>query len=373
MKNRYWKAAGIAALAVMGAAALVVLFLTVGRQLWTHTSYRIEWETEVGNDASTLFSELGGSLLVIGRDSVTCMSAGGSRRWVEPCSMSDPVPVKKGDTCLIYDRSGKSFLICRESGVSGSGTAQGMITGGDVAENGTCVLRTEENTASLLSFCRSSGEALKIQIRSPLADTGYPLAFGLSPGGQQLAVSYYYIADGQGHCKVVFYDFREGEEADRRVGEFDFASENIFVPKLSYPRNDLAYAVTDEGITVFDVASRTQIVRKDIHVEGDILQVFTDEEHIGLLIYNGGYYLNIYSVDGKLIQQLPQSTAFEHYFFQSGCVGMYTENHCRIISFSGRLRFDMDLINPVRAFLPLGGFGSNYLVTMDELQRIRLK
>ena len=62
-----------------------------------------------------------------------------------------------------------------------------------------------------------------------------------------------------------------------------------------------------------------------------------------------------------------------HFFFQGENVGMYADHRCRLVSFSGRVRFDLEFVNEVYAFLPGKSFGSCMLATMGELQGIRLR
>ena len=355
-------------------AAGVAGFRYVADRLWTHTSYRIAWGKEMtGAESASYVSFCGGSV-VITRDSVRFVDAKGVQRWSAACDMRSPSWAVRENYLLVYDNGGQSFIICGADGKTGGGVTSLPVTGGDIAATGVAVLRTEESTATNLGYYRSNGEALRVSIRSPLGDQGYPLDFGVSDNGQQLAVAYYSLKGGRGSSVVVFYDFEKGDEVTRQTASFDYTAGGEFIPRMVYAGNTAAYAVYDGGVIFYDVSDRTHITEKRVPVSGQIRSVFADDKHVGLVLSEDGTQsISVFDLDGGSRAGIDVVGGCSHFFFQGENVGMYADHRCRLVSFSGRVRFDLEFVNEVYAFLPGKSFGSCMLATMGELQGIRLR
>ena len=372
--RRHRKGLLILALALAFVAVGTFAFRFVADRLWTHTSYRVLWEHMLTGAESSEYLGFAGGTAIVTRDGVRFVDSGGKQRWNTAFDMVDPTCAVRSGYLLVYDCRGQSFVICTKDGKAGGGVTSLPITGGDIAATGVCVLRTEEATASILSYYRSSGEALKVSIRSPLGDQGYPLDFSVSDNGQQLAISYYNLSGGRGSCRVVFYDFEKGDEKSRQTASFDYSPGGEYIPSLTYSSDTSAYAVTDRGLKIYNVSDRRSITQSSVDVEGQIRSVFADRNYIGLIVDDGSSRkIRVYAVDGTQKAVLDTIDGFTHYFFQDDNVGMYAEHRCRLVSFTGRIRFDLDFLNSVYAFLPGKTFGNCVLATMGELQGIRLR
>ena len=172
-----------------------------------------------------------------------------------------------------------------------------------------------------------------------------------------------------------FYDFQEGkDQADRVVGSFAYSASDTYIPKVIYLSDKKAAAVGDNLLSFFDVSKRTDIRRKDIEISGEIQRIFYNESYLGLIVRETDTYrLLVYSADGEKKAGLEQDKLYNGYAFQGEQVLMFQSDFCRIISFSGRVRFEKQFGNTLYTVLPAGNLGSCYLVTMEELQKIHLR
>lgn len=365
-------------IAVIAAAVILVLAFLVwltAEKLWRYKTYEVSWRTDISNASSAGYTPYGDGIVVMNKDGATYYDSKGTKVWSAPYDMSNPRAAVKGDYILIYDRKGKNFSICNKSGITGSGTTSQIITKGVIASTGVTVLQTEDKDASLITYYRNSGEELQVSIRNPLQTDGYPLDISVSPNGQQLAVSYYSIAEGVGTSSISFYDFEKGKEAaDRVVAAFDYSGNGAYVPKIVYLNDAQAFAVGDCCISFFDVSQRTAISKKDIAIDGEIQRIFYNNDYIGLVVREeDGYKLRIYTADGKESAVTAQEKVHTGYAFQQKNVVMYDADYCEIQSFSGRIRFAREFGNSLYTVIPGAKFGTYYLATMEELQKIRLR
>lgn len=369
------KASEVMGIVGASAALIALIIWLIAGKLWRYATYEISWKADVSNAASAGYVSYGDGVVILNKDGAAYFDSKGRKVWSDPYDMSNPKAAVQGNYILIYDLNGKSFSICNQSGVTGSGTTSQTITKGAIAATGVTVLQMEDKDASLISYYRNNGEELQVSIRNPLQTDGYPLDISISPGGQQLAVAYYSISEGVGTSHISFYDFEKGKEiSDRIVADFDYAETGAYVPKVVYLSDSLAFAAGDSCISFFDVSDRTAISRKDIAIEGEIQRLFYNSTYIGLvLLTQYGYEMRVYSVQGELTAALEQEKLHSGYAFQEKNVVMYDTDYCGIQAFSGRTRFAKVFENDLYAVIPTAKFGSCYLATMEELQRIKLR
>lgn len=363
------------AAAVVVAVIIVIVYLLAHKYLWKYTTYETAWSVDVVNASGSGYIAFEDGFIVLNRDGASFYSAGGTQVWSAPYDMRTPTAVSEEGYALIYDQGGRDFLICDKTGKTGEGTTSLAITKGDIAQTGVCVLQTEDSQASLITYYRNNGEELQVSIRTPVATNGYPLDISLSPGGQQLAVSYYYMTEGTGNCRVDFYDFEEGRDlSDKIVASFDYRESGSYVPKVMYVTDSTAYAIGDNVISFFDCTNRLNITKNDAEQVGQIQRLFNGKGRLGVVTSGDeGVYLDIYAADGSREYRLKQDAVFDAYFFHEKNVVMYTSDRCRIESFSGRLRFDMEFGNSIYALMPTSEFGSYYMAAMNAVQKINLK
>lgn len=363
-------AASICAVLLIGLLTVYVL-----KYFWKYSSYDIVWNTEVVNASSASYVSFCDGVVVLNKDGAAYYDVKGNKVWSCPYDMSNPRAVVEGEYILIYDLKGKDFSICNRAGKTGSSITALPITKGDIAATGVVVLQIEDTASSLLTYYRNTGKELQVSIYVPLQTDGYPLDISISPNGQQLAVAYYGISGAKGSSRVDFYDFQEGKnQADRIVASFDYRETDTYVPEVIYLTDKRAVAMGDNRISFFDVTKRTDILRKDVEISGEIQRIFYDENNVGFLVREeDAYQLQVYSAAGDWRATVEQDRLYNGYAFQGDAILMYQSDFCRIMHMNGRERFEKQFGNTLYTVLPGESFGSCYLVTMEELQKIHLR
>lgn len=356
-------------------AALLLICLFIYNRFRTFRTYQVNWQTQISSPSSVSFIGLGKNVAAVGRDGITCYDRKGEDIWTFPYDMKNPVSVKQGGYLLIYDLNGQSMIICNENGVTGSVSVSYPISSADISAGGVTAAVLEDSRASLIRYFQKDGKQLDIEIQSPLASGGYPLDISISPGGQQLMVSYYCIENGAGVCRVDFYDFEKGKDrADRIVGSFSYAQDDTYIPLTVYSSNDNAFAVGDNQILFYSAEKRTEITQSAVPVDGEIQKVFYDDSYLGLVIVRDeGVMLEVYDTEGKQLGEMEQESIYESYCFSGREIVMYSPGHCRIVTMRGRERFDLEFENEICSLVPADGKKSFYLGTLDVLQKITLK
>lgn len=362
-------------LAISAVIILAVILTRVYGQLRTYSTYEVNWSVEIRNPSTVTCVDFAGGLLAVGKDGAAFYNSKGAEEWSVPYEMKSPIVVTEGKYALIYDWKGQAMTVCEQNGLAGTMATSYPISRADISAGGVTAVVLEDTRASYISYYRSNGEKLGVSIQSPFATGGYPLDISISPNGQQLAVSYYYIGGGSGACRVDFYDFDKGKaQPDRIVGSFSYKESDTYIPMIVYGSNSTAFAVGDNQIIFYSVADRTHIVETTAEVRGEIRKVFYNSEYLGIVAdENQGLKIYIYDMDGNITDVINQNAMYDTYHFDGEQIVMHNDSHCRIVSFAGRERFDLNFANGIEELVICKNQKSFYLVTMDRLQKITLK
>lgn len=372
-KNRKY----ILAAAVMVAAllTLILICVVIYRNFRTYSTYQVKWTVDVNNPSSEKMIRFGNGIALMGKDGVIFYDQKGNSLWTAPYDMENPVSASEGNYLLIYDRQGQSMIVCDQSGKTGNISTSYPVSRADISAGGVVAAVLEDTKASYISYFRSTGEKLEVEIQSPMATSGYPRDISISPNGQQLMVSYYSIGGAEGSCRVDFYDFDQGKsQPDRIVGSFSYQETDTYIPLVVYSSNTSAFSVGTNLAAFYSARDRSSITQVTIPVEGEIQKAFYSEEYLGLVIQEEeGILLRVYNMSGRELAEIPQESVYENYGFNGKQVVMYNDSHCRMISFNGRERLSLKFANGIGTLAPVGDGESFYLTTMDVMQKIILK
>ena len=366
----------IVILSLAAAALLIAGCIYLFRRNRVYTTYDVVWSTGDRHSRTTDYQAFADGVAAAGRDGITCYNHSGELLWTVPYTMEKPVMVSSGRYLLLYDRQGQSMKICDENGLTGEVITSYPVTKACISQAGVVAAVLEDARNCYICYYDRNGRQLDIEITAPMSVSGYPLDIAISPDGQQLAVSYYYVESGSGRCRLDFYDFKNAKERENRIiAEFTYDEQQEFIPYVAYLTNGCAVAVGDRTIRFFEIDSSTGIPsEKQTAVSDSIAVVFHDEKHLCVLTdEHGRQNLLVYDRDGAQKAAAVQDSVFGSYALVGEQILMYGSARCRIVDFSGRIRLDMDFENPIRGIAAANGIRSLYLASGDQLQLITLK
>lgn len=373
---RYYRkyiAAGLLMLAAF--AALIILCMFIYSHFRTYSTYRVNWQVQTGSSAEWGYIKMGNGAAVVRKDGISFYGSKGEERWMLPYEMKNPVTVQRGDYLLVYDLQGQSMIVCTCDEQTGMISTSEPISKADISLGGVVAAVLESARSSRICYYQKDGTPLDIEVQSPLATNGYPLAVSISPQGQQLAVSYYCIENGAGACRVDFYDFEEGKDKlDRIVSSFSYAETDTYIPIIHYGSDSRAFAVGDNRILFYSAASGGEVTQTEVVIENEIQRVFYNESRLGIVMLSeDGAKIQVYDMAGKRLADIPQDGVYDNYCFANGEILMYSARSCKLVTMRGRVRFDAEFQNEICGMVPTGKKKSFYLGTMDVLQKITLK
>ena len=272
---------------ILLAAVIVVVLAGVfaARQIirrWTYSSLETIRTDAADGAASFLYSAVDGNILRCARDGAALLSRQNETIWEVGFEIQSPAVVSCGEICAVYDRNGTTAVICDRKGEIGRLRTGQPIIRASVAENGGFAAMMEDATGTWIQYYSPDGVAIA-SIRTTMDDPGYPLDLALSEDGMMLMVSYLAVRDGIRQGLVCFYEFGEDgkNRMDNRIASYTYT--DCLIPDVEFLDNGVSAAFRENGLTVF-TGGRTPVQQAEIDVEGEILSVFRDAMHVGLII-----------------------------------------------------------------------------------------
>ncbi len=383
MRRRFLRIGIVLILAVCAAAGWIY------DQNRAFHQYYILWEKEMDQNEGGEIISWGDGVLQYSKNGASYLEKNGTALWSVSYEMSQPTAVIREDYGLIFDRQRNSFLICaRTTGMTGSGQTSYAISQGQVSDSGTFTLVCEKDDISYISYYKATGEKLDIEIKATLERVGYPLASAISPDGKMLMVSYLYVEGGGMQNKVVFYDF-SNETKENVAGTFaQYAESDTIIPSVLFADNGHAVAVGDNMLTFYEIDlsgnGRKPSLTKTIALEHQIVSMFQDNGCIGLVWEEessyaegaekeGGKILTMYDREGTILFQKQIDFSYQNILYNGTYLVLYNATECVIYTKSGKIKYENTFLNGISQMVSGSASREFYLVTGDEIQRIRLQ
>ena len=369
MKNRWIRYALV--VAVILALLLIAAHLIKNSRFKT---YEIT-ELEGGNTGAFQYCGIEGDVLRYGTENARLTGEDGSVLWNVSYSMQAPALARCGSTVVLYDKNGTSVVICGREGQIGSFSTDMPILKAETAAQGATAAILEDSSDTWIRYYDPQGEVIA-SFKTAMDSTGYPLDIGLSEDGLLMAVSFLKYEDGRPKTELNFYNFGSAGQiqVDNQVSSFSY--DNLLIPEVVYLDEDTCAAFREDGFTLFGGGPIPE-EQKKITVEQEIVSIFHDASHIGLVLENGqgssGFILELYGKDGELLFQKELDYGYQGIEIQSGQILLYNRTGFCVYSQAGVEKFRGEL-NGVM-IQQMSGIGRSrfLLVTEEGLYRIQLK
>ena len=166
----------------------------------------------------------------------------------------------------------------------------------------------------------------------------------LSPDGNLLMGSYFYVQGGRLRNRVAFYNFSEvGKNAvNRMVGGFHEIYEDSMVSKVVCLNNERAVAFADNSLSFYSLRDQmSPEMTLLIPVEEEIQSIFYNENYVGIIVQAASgeekYRMDVYEADGTKAFSEGFSYGYTQAAVEGDMVFLYNEESCRIYNHYGNL------------------------------------
>lgn len=363
--------------AVLVAAAGAALAAVVIIQSKRHIYQDYDTVSSVSREKVSASRDLrmGSSILTYSKDGAHCTNARGSVVWNQTYEFQDVRLAMCGNAAAIAEYDGKDIYVqnderqisqitttmpIRNVSVSANGHVTAVLDGGDMT-----VINTYDPDGQNIY----SGEAR-------MNSSGYPAAISLSPDGELLCVSYWFLDAGVVKTNVAFYNFGDvGENVnDCMVSAFFYT--DTLIPQVQFMSNSAAFAVGDNRLAIYSGSYAPEEAASYLLNE-EVRSVFYSDRYIGLVFRseNGekAYRMDVYDASAGMVGSFYFDIEYTDIFFGQDTFTAYNETECLIMDMDGVEKFNGAFTRPVRLMLPLGGAYRFLLVTDDSFDTIQMK
>ncbi len=361
-------------LVVLIVIALIVLIVIQYRN-HVYTTYDIVSSLPRESVSGAVDLRLGKSILTYSKDGAHCTDAKGNVSWNQTYEIQNVKLAFSGNTVAIAEYNGRNIFVgndekqlaaitttmpIRDVAVSSSGYTTAVLDGSDVA-----VINTYNASGDVIY----TGEAR-------MNGSGYPAAISLSPGGELLCVSYWYLDAGVLKTNVAFYNFGDvGENvSDFMVSVFFYT--DTLVPQVQFMNDSTAFAVGDNRLVIYS-GSHVPVEAASYMLTEEIQSVFYSDRYIGLVFRTEEegklYRMDVYDVSSDLVGSFYLDIEYTDIFFGQNNFVAYNDTECVIMTMDGKEKFRGEFEKPVRLMLPAGNSYKYLLVTDNSIDTIQLK
>lgn len=359
------------------AAALIALAVLVTLQYKNHiyTSYEVVGTVDAAVVKGTRNMPLGSNILTYSNDGAHCTDARGNILWNQTYEMQDLILATSGDVVAIGDYNGREVYILNQEKKLGEVNTTMPIRGIAVSQSGRVAVAVADTKVTSINIYDPDG-TWRFEIKTTMNQSGYPLAFSLSPNGELLGLSCIYVDSGVIKSRVAFYNFGTvGEnKSDFYVNGYTYP--DTVIPTIRFMNNGMAYALGDDRLVFY---SGTQIPEAaDTYLyEEEVQGVYSNENYVGVLFRNSSteeqHLLKVYQSSGNRVGEYLFNLDFDHLFFGQDNFVAYNEQECLIRTFGGVDKFQGEFAKATKVMIPLGNSYRYVILTNDSIDTIQLK
>ncbi len=320
-------------------------------------STTVVWERQMEQTEGTFtgYASFGENVLKYTRDGASYIDASGKDIWIQSYEMNAPIVAVCGNYAAIADQQGNSIYICDQTGCLGIATTVLPISRISISSRGMVAAIVEDQLSSNVYYFQRDGSEMEIYIKGLLnsADSqddtgiGYVLDADLTPDGNVLMGSYFYIQGGRLKNRVAFYNFSEvGKNAvNRMVGGFHEIYEDSMVAKVACLSDSRAVAFADNSLTFYSLRDQmSPEMTLLVPVEEEIRSIFYNENYVGVVVYSTSgeneYRMDVYGADGTKAFSEEFSYDYSEVAVEGDMVFLYNEDSCRIYNRYGNLKYE---------------------------------
>ena len=315
----------------VGAAAAAVALVAVAGILtarnWQYGSYKVVSSSDQEDTQSTQYVGFGGHVLKYSGDEVALIDTGGETIWSDPQEMENPVADICGDSCVVYDKSGRTMAVYNSEGRQGFIETSLPIMKARTASQGVVAAILEDGETTWINFYDKDGSEIatgKTSVDSP----GYPVDL-----------------------------------------------DDVVAPRIYYMDASRAAVLRDDGFVLYQ-GRQIPEETKTVQAEGEIVSTFFDERHLGLVYHTtegeDPYRMVVYDAAGN--EEFSQTFDFSYDNIQisQDQIIMYNSNEFAIYTMYGVCRYQGSLKEgSIQNIFRVAG--NRYMVIMENgIQTIKL-
>ncbi len=356
------------------AAIAAIVFVS-----WQNRSYSesiVTSSVPVSKVEGSYYCSLGTSILTYSKDGANCMDSKGNVQWNQTYEMQNPMVDVNGSVVAIGDYNGRTIYVMNETGSMGEITTNMPIRNFCVAKNGVVAAILDDANITRINLFDTAGNIL-VKAETTMDKSGYPIDISISPNGELLAISYFYVDSGKMKSSIAFHNFGEvgqNQSSDRFVSGYDY--QGTVVPFIKFINSSTVFAVADDRIMFFTGDQKPTSAAENLLGE-EVQSLFYSDQYVGLVFLDtegdAKYRLDVYNTEGRLVTTKKFDTEYKDIIFDKDDIIIYGDTEYSVSNMQGVERFKAAFEETAYLFAPTEKTNRFIMMTQDALNIIEMK
>lgn len=302
----------------------------------------------------------------------------GRSQWNVALSYAHPFLAKSSDYALLGDKGENNLILFNENGKVRDLTLKYPIVQATVSDQGIMEVVLEGTSSNYIQVYNRKGELIA-DMRSSVAETGYPVTAAISPDGTKLAVSYYAIDGTTAKTSIAFYDFSRQLQSDDVTLKGGFDYENMIIPKLSFVDKNTVAAFGGKATYFYNIED-TPKIEKEVKFTEEIASIFENEKYIGYVLDNTSnqdnskYILQVYDKKGAKKLERKLNMNYDSIQMWGKEIIATRGNECTILNIKGNILFQGELEGEtIESIMPTKGWRRYHVIFRDKIAQMQLQ
>lgn len=346
---------------------------------WQNREYResvIVDSVPVSRVSGATYRALGNHILTYSKDGANCMDSKGNVLWNQTYEMQNPMVDINGSVVAIGDYNGRTIYVMNTTGSLGEITTNLPIRNFRVAANGVVAVVLDDSRITRINLYDTAGNEL-VKSETTMDKSGYPIDISISPNGELLAISYFYVDSGMMKTSIAFHNFGEvgkNLSSDRFVSGYDY--QGTVVPYIRFMNSSTAFAVSDDRIMFFTGNQKPLSAAENL-LNDKVQSIFYNEEYVGLVFLNTEgeekYRLVVYDGSGSLVTSKSFDMEYTNIIFHKDEFIICNESEYSVNNMHGIEHFHDQFHELVYLFAPSEKRNRFLLMTEDAMEVMEMK
>ena len=367
-------------------AVIAIIVVTHLYQIRSYNDYEVISRVENSDATRMSYAAYNGSLIKYSQEGISYLDRLGELVWVEGYKMKQPVAVISDEYIAVADLNGNSVYIFNEEGKVSYLEMPYTICNVDVASQGVFAVVLENETENFIELYDKNGRNI-VEMRTTIADSGYPLDIALSNDGSKLISSYITVDGITIRNSIAAYNFGDvgQNETDRLVGGFNNLDDTI-VPKVEFLNNDTICAFGDNQFIFYSMKEKPSEKSKITDLNNEIQSIFYNSKYVGIVENlassdvseaeekeRSQYRLRVFDTNGNVRFSKSLNFTYHTIYATEKEIIIVGASESRIYDFHGNLKFSYSFPREVKNIIPTG-LPQRYIVVYDDAtELIRLQ
>ncbi len=365
-------------LLVAGMILLLVVVVCIQYKNHIYTSYEMVSTHAYSSIEKSQTMRLGENILTYSFDGAHCTTPKGETLWNQTFEMQDILVANCQDVVALADYNGRQIYVFDSTQKICEISTTMPIRNITVAANGRVAVVAADTKITWIYIYEPDG-TLAYEGKTTMGQSGYPVAFSLSPNGELLGQAFVYVDAGVVKSRVAFYNFGAvGSNISDYIVTVDVYPDTI-IPYISFMNENTAVAVGEDRVLVYK-GNQKPVLESQRLLEEEIRAVYHNESYLGLLLHSDRLdmqnRMELYHCDSeKKVGTYYFNVDYDDIFFTEDYFVAYNNRDCVIQTYDGVEKFQGEFLSSTDLLYPVGK-GKSYKfvqVSREYINTIQMK